>query len=194
MRYSSITVFILLVVLLSPLSASQKKIRLAGTAGGVLHNDLARAPGFTGGGGAAIAYPVSAKDGPVNVELAIANWYNFFPSDADLMQTLRFGFGVRIFINVFKSLRPYFTHDICSHIVWVSDRSNYASTLGILLGLGVDVPLGSTNPSQEASSLFFDVSYNTFSLANFSASPEEARFISASFGYSLLLPKRKNGK
>ena len=65
---------------------------------------------------------------------------------------------------------------------------------GILLGLGIDVPLGSDNPKLEASSLFFDVSYNTFSLANFSASPEEARFISASLGYSLLLPERKSGK
>jgi hypothetical protein len=109
------------------------------------------------------------------------------------MQILRFGFGVRVFFDIFESLRPYFTHDICSHIVWVFDRSNYASTVGILLGLGVDVPLGSGNPNQEASSLFFDVSYNTFSLANFSASPEEARFISASLGYSLLLPERKNG-
>jgi hypothetical protein len=107
------------------------------------------------------------------------------------MQTLRFGFGVRVFLNVLETIRPYFTHDICSHLVWVSDRSNYASTFGILLGLGVDIPLGSTIPDQESSSLFLDISFNTFTLANFSDSPEETRFISVSFGYSLLIPQKK---
>jgi hypothetical protein len=188
MKGRIVTVLILLVVSISGVSAAEKKLRFAATAGGVVANDLLGAEGFTGGGGLAIAYPVSSRDRLMNVELALANWYNLFPVDARMMHTFRFGFGVRVFLNVWERWRPYFTHDICSHIVWVSDRSSHASTFGILLGLGVDIPLG--NRQEEGSSLFFDGSYNSFSLADFSTSPEEARFISASIGYSLLLPDK----
>jgi hypothetical protein len=190
MRIRALTLFILLALSIYPASASEKKIRFAGTAGGVVQNDLLIAPGITGGAGVAIAYPVSAKDRPINVELGITNWYNIFPAENAIMHTLRFGFGVRVFLNAFESLRPYFTHDICSHAVWISDRTGYAATFGILLGLGLDIPLEKQRGDRETSSLFFDVSFNTFTLASFAGTPEEVRFFSASVGYSLLIPQK----
>jgi hypothetical protein len=136
----------------------------------------------------------------VNVELSIANWYNIFPYENDFLHTLRFGFGIRVFLNVFETIRPYFTHDISSCVLWASDRTDCAKTFGILLGLGIDIPLtGKKRDSgekgrAESSSLFFDISYNTFSLAYFDPSGEKCSFISASCGYSLLLPgKKKEG-
>jgi hypothetical protein len=39
--------------------------------------------------------------------------------------------------------------------------------------------------------LRLDISFNTFTLDSFSDSPEETRLISASFGYSLLIPEKK---
>ncbi len=176
------------------LFGSEKKLRFAGTGGIVLSNDLLQqsAAGGVGGAGLAIAYPVGSIQRTMNVELAIANWYNIYPYQQQFMQTLRFGFGIRVFLNVFEAVRPYFTHDICSHFVWVSDRAGYASTFGILLGLGIDVPLQkppeeSGRKRRESSSLFFDVSFNTFSLARFEEE-ESTRFLSASVGFSWLLP------
>jgi hypothetical protein len=184
--------------------AVDKKLRFAGSTGMVLQNDLlgqeiSSGFGGTGAAGFAIAYPVSEKDHIMNVELAIANWYNFFPYNDNCMHTLRFGFGIRVFLNILKSIRPYFTHDICSHIIWVHDKPEYAATFGILLGLGVDVPIktsqqGSWKDQKESSSVFFDISFNTFSVAVFDPSHETARFLSFSFGYSLLLPGKNKAK
>jgi len=177
------------------LHAADRKLRFAGSAGGVIQNDLVgqTAPGNWGGtfgGGASIVYPISPKSKAVNIELGIANWYNFYPYRGSFTHTLRFGFGVRVFLNTFSLIRPYFTHDICSHFVWVSDRDHYASTFGILLGVGMDIPLGKAPRDTESSSLFFDISYNTFSLAAFTSTPEEVRFLSATFGFSWLLQKK----
>jgi hypothetical protein len=115
------------------------------------------------------------------------------------MHTLRFGFGIRGFLNILKAIRPYFTHDICSHIIWVHDKPNYAATFGILLGLGIDVPIhdfesDKDGKQKESSSVFFDISFNTFSLAAFAHSHETARFLSLSVGYSLLLPDKNKAK
>lgn len=193
-------------------SAGERKLRFAATGGLVLQNDFlgqnllpgtedgggadsgGGAAGGTGGAGLAIAYPVSEKSKFMNVELAIANWYNIYPYAGNYAHTLRVGFGIRVFLNVFQSIRPYFTHDICSHLVWVSDRTDYASAFGILLGLGIDIPLagngGSPAGARETSSIFLDLSYNTFRLAQFGPEPEEMKFLAASVGFSRLVGGR----
>lgn len=184
---------ILLLLVCAGLHPTDKKLRFSGSAGAVIQNDPVgheNGLGGTLGGGASIVYPVSSKRKPVNVELGITNRYNLYPYEGDYAQTLRFGFGVRVFLNSFSRFRPYFTHDICSHFVWVSDRNHHASTLGILLGAGIDIPLGSAGPDEESSSLFFDLSYNTFTLADFTASPEETRFFAATAGFAWLLRKK----
>ena len=197
MRIRIFTFLMLFILLTSGVVAGDKKLRFAGTAGIVLRNDLlgqSSAAG-TAGGGLTIAYPVGPIDHAMNVEIGIANWYNVYPYGDNFTHTLRFGFGIRVFLNVFSVIRPYFTHDICSYIVWVSDRPDHASTFGILLGLGVDIPIhrkeGDTR--RESSSIFFDFSYNTFKLANFDPAHEAAKFISASLGYSWLIGGKTGG-
>jgi hypothetical protein len=135
--------------------------------------------------------------------LAIANWYNIFPAPNDLLQLFRIGFGIRVFLNVWEKIRPYFTHDITSHLIWQQTREKYAATLGILLGLGVDFPLPGTAGSlqsqtssvttdttkdiREYSSLFIDVSYNMFNTAYFELYHEGVKFFSVSAGISWLI-------
>lgn len=202
--------FIMLILLCITASAfaGERKVRIAATGGLVLQNDLlgqfllpgaGGAGAGTGGAGLAIAYPVSEKSKVMNVELAIANWYNVYPYGGNRTHTLRLGFGIRVFLNVLKSIRPYFTHDICSHLVWVSDRTNHATTYGVLLGIGIDIPLGLSGEGarektggqkiadSEKSSIFFDISYNTFRLAQFNPEPEEVKFLAASVGFSWLI-------
>lgn len=211
-RRLSLIILILLFIAAAAF-AGERKLRFAATGGLVLQNDflgqflLPEAAGGggdatdgsgspagagTGGAGLALAYPVSEKSKFINVELAIANWYNVYPYAGNYAHTLRVGFGIRVFLNLFESIRPYFTHDICSHLVWVSDRTDYASALGVLLGLGIDIPLGlSGEVNRETSSIFFDLSYNTFRLAQFSPETEEVKFLSATIGFSWLVGGRK---
>ena len=177
---------------------ADKKLRFAATGGLVLHNELLgqqlagdtdAEPAGTAGGGFTIAYPVGHIDRPMSVEVGIANWYNIFPFDGRFAQTLRFGFSIRVFLNLLKAVRPYFTHDICSHFVWVSDRAGYGSTFGVLLGLGLDIPLPrkgkeAAGARRELFSIFFDVSYNTFHIARFEDAKEGAGYISGSIGFS----------
>ncbi len=175
---------LMLSIFLSTARTEAKKIRLITTAGGTLQNEVLGVNGFTGGGGLHLAYPVSPETNLLNVELAIANGYNAFPADDDFLHLLRFGFGIRVFLNIFNTIRPYFTHDIMSHLIWVKSREGYAPTYGILLGLGADVPLGINAAKKPCSSIFFDVSYNRFYLAYFSEPKETVSFLSLSFGLS----------
>jgi hypothetical protein len=222
-RRLSVIILILLFIAAAAF-AGERKLRFAATGGIVLQNDflgqfllkgaagvggdatdgnVSTAGAGTGGAGLALAYPVSEKSRLMNIELAIANWYNIYPYRGNRTHTFRVGFGIRVFLNLLDSIRPYFTHDICSHLVWVSDRTDYASAYGVLLGLGIDIPLdlsggggsGDTGNLEktgggETSSIFFDLSYNTFRLAQFSPEPEEVKFFAASFGFSWLVGGR----
>lgn len=223
-RRLSVIILILLFIAATAF-AGERKLRFAATGGLVLQNDFLGQfllPGAAGGGGTggdngsgspagagtagtglALAYPVSEKSKLMNIELAIANWYNIYPYEGNRTHTFRVGFGIRVFLNLFDSIRPYFTHDICSHLVWVSDRTDYASAYGVLLGLGIDIPLGRSGEGGrgdtgnlektgggETSSIFFDLSYNTFRLAQFSPEPEEVKFLAASVGFSWLVGGR----
>jgi hypothetical protein len=171
------------------LAAEGAKLRLAASAGGAVVNELAGAAGFTGGGGLHLAYPVSPRERPVNVELAVVNWYNVF-TGAEVTHLFRIGFGIRVFLNSLGPVRPYFTHDICSHLVWQEGRQGRAAALGILLGLGVDVPFGrgGGDRAAESSSWFCDLSYNTFELAHFAEPVEAVKFVALTCGVSWLLP------
>lgn len=162
-----------------------RKIRFIASSGMTVQNSLLEKLGFSGGGALHLAYPVSSKTQLFNVELAIANWYTAFPVKNDYLQLLRFGFGIRVFFNHFTRIRPYFTHDICSHIVWKKDREGFAPTFGILLGLGIDLPfIDKENPNQEVSSFFMDVSYNHFKLRYFELPQNSLRFLLFSCGFS----------
>ncbi|MDC7127252.1 MAG: hypothetical protein PQJ46_16945 [Spirochaetales bacterium] len=192
---------LLLILITGNLFAENKKLRFSGTGGLSIQNELlgqelTSNAAVTGGAGFAIAYPVSSIEKLMNVELSISNWYNVFPYQERYAQSLRFGFGIRVFCNAFNTIRPYFTHDITSCVLWVSDRDNYASSYGILLGLGIDVPLPkkyikTSVKRTESSSIFFDISYNTFKVGDFTSDPEKISFISASAGFSWLLPQKK---
>ncbi|MFP4562329.1 MAG: hypothetical protein ACLFRY_03380 [Spirochaetia bacterium] len=199
MRLKICSLFVLLcaVIAIVPAFSADKKIRFAATGGLVLHNEfLGQTPASragTAGAGVAFAYPVGTKDRFMNVELAVANWYNLFPYQGDFAHTLRIGFGIRVFLNLFPAVRPYFTHDITTGLVWVSGRQNYATALGVLLGLGVDIPinLSGAGEAEETSSFFVDVSLNLIKASAFTALAEGTEFISASVGYSWLLGGRK---
>jgi len=169
--------------------AAEKRIRLAATAGGVTQNEILDRGGYTAGGGVHLAYPVSDPGKPLGLELSIANWYNAVPAEDRTLHLLRIGFGIRVFLNTRTVVRPYFTHDICSHLVWVSDRPGYATGTGILLGLGVDVPVRTTGAAGVggSSSIFADLSVSSFRLAYFGEHHQSARFLAASIGYSWLL-------
>jgi hypothetical protein len=170
-----------------PLGGEGAKIRFAGSAGGAFENELVGSPGFTGGGGLHLAYPVSSLERPVGVEISIANWYNAFPGD-DSIHLFRLGFGIRVFLNLLRGVRPYFTHDICTHLLWQGSREGYAAAIGILLGLGLDVPLkpGSDGRKAESSSLFCDLSYNSFELAHFTEPRSSVKFVALTLGFSWL--------
>lgn len=172
--------------------AEGAKIRLAGAAGWALENEVAGAPGVTAGAGLHVAYPVSSRQRPINVEIAVANWYNLFAGE-DLTQLFRLGFGIRVFLNTLGPVRPYFTHDICSHLVWQEGREGHAAALGILLGLGLDVPFGreAGGRRRESSSWFCDLSYSTFELAHFAEPLEAVKFVALTCGVSWLPAGRR---
>ena len=196
-KLCALIVLLFAVVSVVPGFSADKKIRFAAVGGLVLHNDFlgqtAASQAGTAGAGAAFAYPVGTRDRFMNVEIAIANWYNIFPYQGDFAHTLRIGFGIRVFLNLFPAVRPYFTHDITTGLVWVSGRQNYATALGVLLGLGVDIPIGRSEVGEyeETSSFFFDVSLNMIKGSAFGALAEGTEFIAASVGYSWLIGARK---
>ncbi|MBN1836149.1 MAG: hypothetical protein JW820_09890, partial [Spirochaetales bacterium] len=167
------------------LSAEGAKIRVAAAAGAALQNQIVGAGGFSGGAGLHVAYPVSPPYKPVNVEIAIVNWYNAFPG-GEAVHLFRLGFGIRVFLNTLGTVRPYFTHDICSHLVWQEGREGHAAALGILLGLGIDVPLRSwvDGRLEGPLSLFSDVSYSSFELVHFAEPRLAVRFVVLTCGIS----------
>lgn len=199
MRIKICSLFVLLIAVTAivPAFSADKKIRFAATGGLVFHNEfLGQTPDAsagTAGAGVAFAYPLGTRDRFMNVELAIANWYNLFPFQGGFAHTLRVGFGIRVFLNLFPAVRPYFTHDITTGLVWVSGRSNYATAMSILLGLGVDISVGRSglDDAEETSSFFVDVSLNQIKSSAFGALSEGTEFIAASVGYSWLLGARK---
>ena len=196
LKLCSIFVFLFAVMVIIPGFSADKKIRFAATGGLVFHNELlGQTPDIkagTAGAGAAFAYPLGTRDRFMNVELAVANWYNLFPFQGDFLHTLRIGFGIRVFLNLFPAVRPYFTHDITTGLLWVSGRPNYATALSILLGLGVDIPVGRSglDEAEETSSFFVDVSLNMVKASAFGALAESTEFIAASVGYSWLLGRK----
>ena len=180
---------ILLLTALAPvgLGAEGAKVRLAASAGGAVVNELAGTAGFAGGGGLHLAYPVSSRQRPLNVEIAVANWYNAF-SGAEVTHLFRIGFGIRVLLNTLGPVRPYFTHDICSHLVWQEGREGRAAALGILLGLDVPFGPGAGDRSTDSSSWFCDLSYSTFELAHFAEPVEAIKFVALTCGVSWALP------
>ena len=179
---------LLCILVLSPRTAAAKNLRFSLTGGFNCANELQPSSTFNYGAGIHLAYPVSSRAYPVNTEISVANWFNRFEGINDYMHLFRFGIGIRIFLNTFKGFRPYFTHDITSHVIWQSEKNGYAATFGILLGLGIDLPVSSPGTDGKASSFFLDVSFNTFTLAYFSLPVFKTSFFAAAAGYSWELP------
>lgn len=165
-----------------------KKIRFMAEGGISLTNELSSQATGIAGGGLCLAYPVSSRKKVMNVELAIVNRYTVFPAPDTSLHLFRLGFGIRVFVNAFSHVRPYFTHDITTHLLWVEERAGYASGHGVVLGLGVDIPLVNDDEAEEYSSVFFDVSYNTSAFASFVTGEDEMKYVSLSFGFSWNLP------
>lgn len=140
------------------------------------------------GSGIYLAYPVSDKSRLFNTEISVLTYFKAFPKRLDYMNLLKFGFGIRIFFNKFKIIRPYFTHDITSQITWLKKEKGKAPTYSILLGLGIDIPFG-REKDKECNSIFFDVSYNFFRHFYFGTGNNKVNYLSITIGYSQLIKK-----
>lgn len=192
-KRSSIFIIFLVLILSHPVDA--KKLRFISSAGFSMQNEIANDLGFAGGAGLHIAYPVTPRTRFINTEISIANWYHVFPNEADFLQTFKFGFGIRIFLNVLKKVRPYFTHDITSQFVWLKSEESYTPTFGILLGLGIDIPISKDkDKKKETSSIFFDVAYNFFKIRYFNENKSTVRYLTFNVGYSFNIRKIKRKK
>ncbi|MDZ7795793.1 MAG: hypothetical protein U5N56_01565 [Candidatus Marinimicrobia bacterium] len=176
--------FILLLVLCNFPEARIDKLRFSGNSGLAPENTLLSARSFSGGGALHLSYPVSPATGVINTELSIINDYRFFKNSDDRMHLIRFGFGIRVFLNTLKTIRPYFTHDITSQLIIADSYENYASAFGVLLGLGVDIPVNRLDVNAESSSVFVDISYNKTNVAYFQFADFTMKFMAVSFGYS----------
>lgn len=173
----------LLLLLVPPLSASEnRQLRFIATGGPVLEKLQNGTSGGTMGAAVHLAYPLSGRDKPISTTLALVNGYNIFPAEGYCLQLIRFGFGIRLFYNGFKNFRPYFTHDITSLIFMDSREPHIASSFGILLGLGVDLPLSS---AEKAPSLFTDLSWNLVNFHTLTSPGDGMGFLALSAGITL---------
>jgi hypothetical protein len=179
-----ILILFFLISIFRPLTAKPDKIRFSSNAGYNLSNPILSYVTVNAGLGLQLTYLISPRSDLINTEFAIVNNYNLFNNKNNFMHLIRFGFGFRIFLNLFKIIRPYFTHDITSQIVITTRHKKYASGFGVLLGLGIDMPLQTSKVKNPYSSVFMDLSYNASHFAYFRLGEAHIRFISFSLGYS----------
>ncbi len=168
---------------LSPLYGEGHKVRVWASGGFDMVNEINGANSLFPAGGVALTYPVSDRDKLFSTELSVLTGYQFTPSDP-WISALRFGFGIRVFFNAFQIIRPYFTHDIASQILWVKGYDGIAKTYTVLLGLGIDIPVFYEKLGKESSSLFMDVGYLFYDISFFAIQPKEVKSLVFSVGYS----------
>ena len=135
---------------------------------------------------AGLIYPVTDKKNAVNTEIGIVtSFHHHFSSP--YIESLSFGFGIRIFYNQFQLFRPYFTHEVKTQLTWIESRPGNGKTYLILLGFGVDIPVFSDDLEKESSSIYIDVNYLFYDLGFFEVPSTGFKAILVSAGLSLLL-------
>ena len=158
------------------------KIRLSAAGAYFIENGLAGAGTYSITPKITIAYPVTPRERPFNMEIGILTIYEAQLSGA-AVQSPGFGFGIRIFYNEWATVRPYFNHEIMTRIVYAAGTSGAAKTYSVLLGLGLDFPL---EPGREGEkpSLFADISYLFYDTGYFETRGHEVKSLGLTLGYS----------
>jgi hypothetical protein len=157
------------------------ELLFTGSTGFSIGNEINKNRATLIGGGLHLLYPISDKSKIINTELGVANWYNYYLLGDCEMQTIRFGLGIRVFLNSFQSIRPYFTHDILNQIVLISNREGTAHTLSINLGLGINIP----HKGRIIKSNHIDISYSRFNLGYFEIKNQGFSFMTINIGFTL---------
>ena len=181
MKKNSFTIT-LLTLLFLPLSlGAVHKVRIASATGYDLLNELSGGQYLSEEIKIAVAHPISDRNKPMNVELSVNTMYSTNFADTKL-SSLAFGFGIRVFLNTLTVIRPYFTHEVLTRLLYLDGQSNMAKTYSILLGLGLDIPL---DPEKDGSSIFFDVSYLFYESGYFGIPGDEVKTLGLTVGYSI---------
>ena len=156
------------------------KIRIGLTTGYDLVNGLSGGQYLSEEAKIAAAFPVSDNTHPVNTEISIDGSYgtNFAGTK---LSSVAFGFGIRVFLNTLENIRPYFTHEIMTRVLYLSSFRGAAKTFSVLLGLGVDIPL---QADRDGSSIYFDVSYLFYDSGYFGVTGDKVKTPGITAGYS----------
>ncbi|MCX7943376.1 MAG: hypothetical protein N2746_02565 [Deltaproteobacteria bacterium] len=150
-------------ILLTLEEAYAAKIRLTTSTGFSLRNEFSSETAGIYGAGLHLLYPINDETRIINTEIGAANWYNYYTLSEREMHTIRFGLAIRVYLNAFEKITPFFTHDILSQITYLTDRKDNAATYSIILGLGARL----LQQNGLLSSLFAEITYSRFGLGYF---------------------------
>lgn len=175
-------IILLLLAVFMPLSAFSHKVRFSMSGAYSPVNGLSGGSTFSWSPKISISYPVSPKNHIINTEISILTLYESHLAGL-YFNSVAFGFGIRVFFNDLRVIRPYFNHEVLSRVIFAEGRSNAAKTYSILLGLGIDIPLQQSD--DEVSSIFIDGSYVFYDTGYFDTAGEEVKTIMLTLGYSL---------
>ena len=174
-------VLLLLASLILPFTLSAAhKIRIGAATGYDLINGLSGGQNLSEELKIAVAHPISLTTHAMNVELSVNTSYSSNFAHIKL-SSIAFGFGIRVFLNTLERIRPYFTHEVLTRIMYLSGQSGAAKTFSVLLGLGVDIPL---QADSNGSSLYFDVSYLFYESGYFGFEGDKVKTLGLTAGYS----------
>ncbi len=163
-----------------PVAATAHILRFSSTTGYDLLNGLSNGQFLSEEAKIEAAFPVSDSKHVINTEISINGAYdtNFA---ATKLSSVGFGFGIRVFLNTLGNIRPYFTHEIMTRVLYLSGQSGAAKTFSVLLGLGVDIPL---QADRDGSSIYFDVSYLFYDSGYFGVTGDKVKTPGLTAGYS----------
>ncbi len=139
------------------------------------------------GGGIALAYALKPKTKTMSSELAIViDGSSFQSENKNDLSYFRTGWSFRMFFNGLQTVRPYFSHEISTLIIWMEDADGNAKSMLVTLALGLDIPVFYEDINEESSSIFFDVAYNSFALGFFNAPDAmDFKYLTLNLGYSI---------
>ncbi|OHD57005.1 MAG: hypothetical protein A2Y33_08750 [Spirochaetes bacterium GWF1_51_8] len=182
----TIVSILFLIFLFSSVNAIGHKIRFMGGASYLFLNEFNGSTSVGPHAGFEITYILTPKTKLINTEMSIGTLYHYYPGNPANMQTIKFGLGIRVHLNISDSIRPYFDHQVHSGIVSFIGNEGYAQAYMIKLGLGADFPLF-PDVGKESDSIFFDISYNFFHLNYFGQNEKKMGYLGLNIGYSLCL-------
>jgi len=165
------------------LAAEGHLLRLELVGGLDVQNNITEEGGVTGAS-VALVYPVSAPEKEVQVQFGVVTSYihDFAPINLDL---LKFGFSLRILLDMIPGVRPYFIHDITSRVIWIENQPGFGSSFGVRLGLGAGFALGPRDKQGQVPEIMCDVSYDFYHLGNFESPELHQRTVQAAVSVSL---------